>query len=171
MPISQTVYPPLARWSILWIVLGVALLILIPTRSHAVPASGDYVFTSGLTGTFTSTGSVLSLWNMGDTVGGGWNNLIDDQTVVTNSRDTFTVTAPFYFTTTYLLLQWAADPAATTVQFSMIPNLQGFISGTAGFTRVSTPVPEGASSGVVVIGLLVLLGYAFKQQRRVGVRV
>ena len=43
-----------------------ALLTLSPPTAHAIPVAGDYVFTSGLTGTFTSTGTSLSAWNFGE---------------------------------------------------------------------------------------------------------
>ncbi len=32
--------------------------------SYAIPIAGDYVFTNGLTGTFTSDGSQLTAWNI-----------------------------------------------------------------------------------------------------------
>ena len=35
-----------------------------PTNSYAIPSSGNYVFTSGLTGTFTSNGTSLTAWDI-----------------------------------------------------------------------------------------------------------
>lgn len=48
--------------------LGLCLAVsaITPTTSHAIPSAGDYIFTSGLTGTFTSDGTQLTKWSITD---------------------------------------------------------------------------------------------------------
>ena len=42
----------------------VGALILSASPAHAIPVAGDYQFTSGLSGTFTSNGNSLSAWEI-----------------------------------------------------------------------------------------------------------
>ena len=48
--------------------VGLSLLggvaVVAPTQSYAIPVAGEYAFTSGLSGTFTSDGSKLTAWNI-----------------------------------------------------------------------------------------------------------
>lgn len=39
-------------------------VVVTPSSSHAIPSAGNYVFTSGLTGTFTSNGISLTAWDI-----------------------------------------------------------------------------------------------------------
>lgn len=48
--------------AVLGLVGGVAAIT--PTSSYAIPSAGSYVFTSGLTGTFTSNGTSLTAWDI-----------------------------------------------------------------------------------------------------------
>ena len=53
--------------SVLAVLLGFALVCgvttITPATSHAIPVAGDYTFTSGFTGTFTSNGNALTVWS------------------------------------------------------------------------------------------------------------
>ena len=53
----------------------IACTSLSPRVSHAIPIAGDYVFTSGLTGSFTSNGTRLTVWAITDSSNFLWTNV------------------------------------------------------------------------------------------------
>ncbi len=57
-----------------------------PTSSYAIPSAGTYVFTSGLTGTFTSNGTSLTAW---DILGPSGTDYLTGGTIL-NDSNTFT---------------------------------------------------------------------------------
>lgn len=110
-----------------------------PTTSYAIPLAGNYTFTSGLTGTFTSDGANLTAWDIIGPLGGHFT------TGVTALND------PDLFITLLerpsLSLIWADQKFfEDTVTGSLRTNT---------FTFSSIAVPEAST---IVLGVLGLVG-------------
>ena len=154
--------------------LGLAVTVIAPSSSHAIPTAGDYIFTSGPTGTFTSSGTDLTAWSITDLFGKTWSNLNNSLTLQANGPDVFEQTGDpstlngvpelLRIVWTDLTTQHAGKMASgCCVVTAPIPFT---------YTRV-TSVPEHASLILVGLGLslLALVGYLNRQRRWVGLQV
>ena len=145
-----------------------ALLTIAPPTAHAIPTAGDYVFTSGLTGTFTSTGSSLSAWQITDPSGNPYNSLTD--TVVDNSPVLFAVkTGPDF---PFLQLEWDISGLGNHAFQYVLDS--GFASGSLPMTFQavsSSSVPEPSAVVLLGIGLLALVGYVRRQRHHAELQV
>lgn len=116
---------------------GVA--VVAPTASYALPLPGDYVFTSGLTGTFTSDGAKLTAWDIAGPLGG---HFTTGKTAL-NDSDLFIT----LLERPSLSLIWAdAKFFEDTVTGALSTNT---------FTFSSTAVPEAST---IILGVLGLVG-------------
>lgn len=159
---------------VLGLVLGLAITAMTPSSSHAIPTAGDYIFTSGPTGTFTSSGTDLTAWSITDLFGKTWSNLDNSLTLQANGPDVFEqigdpstlngVPELLRIVWTDLTTQHAGKMASgCCVATAPIPFT---------YTRV-TSVPEPASLILVGLGLslLVLVGYVNRQRHQGGLQV
>ena len=147
--------------------LGISLAIAATTStpSYAIPVAGEYLFTSGLTGTFTSTGTGLINWNITDDLGNVWTTSTPSVRLTSNDATLFvvqTTLAP----SSALVIRW--DPSLfSTRAVRGLPPIRPFT-----FVK-ATPVPE--PSGFVLVslglGLLALVGYMNRQRREAGLQI
>ena len=160
-----------------------ALLTLTPPTAHAIPAAGDYVFTSGLTGTFTSDGNQLTAWAIQDPLlstliwtdtASTTQSAISDTTVsfFTSIGDTSTLLGDVRILQVLFTPEFPSD--AFHAQHFVDAGLINFASSPVTYEVVSpTSVPE--PSAVVLqglaLGVLALMGYVRRQQRHAGLQV
>lgn len=144
-----------------------------PNGSAAVPIAGEYVFTSGLTGTFTSDGNRLTAW------------FIDDPNtdVVWNSANTLqevTSNIDLHFITRFnsggdagtasrLEIVWDDLSFATLIRQngSNGEDELRIDSGVIAFDSRRASVPEPSSFLSVLMGIALLSAYAMRQRRMV----
>lgn len=133
-------------------------------QAAPITTAGDYVFTGGLTGTFTSDGTTLTKWSFTGPAGILWDNTLllgagggGFQAVAENST-TFFLSA-FLFTPAVVRVNW---DTGTWAEQGMIPcsPLAPSCGVSASFTAelVSSPppppVPEPATLALMAIGTL-----------------
>lgn len=147
--------------------LGVVLAVVVtnPSSSHAIsfpiPTAGTYVFTSGLTGSFTSDGAKLTDWNITDLLGQVWTPLTP---VIASTNN------PFVFGQVRAInesfsLDWNMNITTATHGLQVTAGNFGFAASSA--------VPE-ASSGALAglgLGLLMLIDYVRRERRQTGLQV
>ena len=122
-----------------------------PTNSYAIPVAGNYAFTSGLTGTFTSDGSKLTVWDIVGPLGG---NFVTGSTVLNNSLAFTQGVFPS------LAIVWNLNPNVLTGAFTEVKVGAFPAKGTFGFRAV----PEAST---IVLGALGFVGVmAFSWRRR-----
>ena len=161
-----------------------ALLTLTAPAAHAIPVAGDYVFTSGLTGTFTSDSTQLTAWAIQDPL---LSTLILSDTapppqntsaVDSNNSDAFYRYIGDLNTglgeVRFLQVSWMPGFPADT--FTAAHYMDGvpinFSNGPVTFQAVSPgTVPEPSSVALLGLGLIALMGYIRRQQRQAGVQV
>ncbi len=131
-------------WGLGLVLVGALMLAASP--AEAIPVAGDYLFTSGLTGTFTSTGSSLSAWEI-QFGPAAWSNL-SSIIVFQNNADIFENDS--FLTFDSLHLDWR-------VNRYIIPT-RGLAEGSFSFSPVSS-VPEPGTGLLVVTGILGFVGY------------
>lgn len=145
-----------------------ALLTFTPPTAHAIPVAGDYVFTSGLTGSFTSDGSRLTDWDFTDQQSRTWSpltgfirsNNVNEFRLHVSLSDlrgiyiTWDISQPELVQASYIL-----PDGNTRVDFHL--------AGIA--LRSSVPEPSGLALLGLGLGLLALYGWC--QQRQAGGQV
>lgn len=164
--------------------LGLVLLIgslMFTTPAGAIPTAGNYQFTSGLTGTFTSTGFSLSEWSFTDVTGLHWANHMGSAPVLSNDKFLFRqhqfefppgadqTLNPF---NRILTIDWATPILYNmrAIREGFIPNLGPPLTLTWAIQPTAT-VPEPSSASMAGLGLLLLLGYGWWQRRQAGLQV
>lgn len=137
------------------VLLGLSLMVgvaaVTPTKSYAIPLAGNYAFTSGLTGTFTSDGSKLTGWDIVGPLGG---HFVTGSTLFNNSL-VFTQGAIPSLAIAWNLNQNILTGGFTEVKVGALPKVGTFAFGA---------VPEAST---MVLGALGLVGlFAFSWRRR-----
>ena len=147
-------------------VLGLGLCLAVsavtPTTSHAIPSAGDYTFTSGLTGTFTSDGTQLTKWSITDPGNFLWET---PSTPSIDLNDTISFRIGTLDANNNLSILWPLN-MFTWVEGGVIQAARSFA-----FAPNTQTVPEGTMIWLLALGLLALLGYDRRQRRQVGVQV
>lgn len=152
---------------VLGLVLGLAITAMTPSSSHAIPTAGDYIFTSGPTGTFTSSGTDLTAWSITDLSGKTWSNLDNSLTLLANGPNFFEQTgaqSALNGLPERLFISWT--DLTTQISFKIA---EGCCRTTVplSFTYTSVaPVPEPASLVLMSLGLGLLLLVDFVRRRR-----
>ena len=142
-----------------------AILAVNPPPSQAIPTAGDYEFisASGLSGTFTSDGSILTQWDITEPSGYQWQDTLLTQEVIVNDQGAFVTADPLNLFQ-ILSLSWDPNPQSTGVSY-FAPGSD--TEGTATFKSV----PEPSTALLVLAGLGFLAGYSWRQQRQAEVQV
>lgn len=139
-----------------------ALTVLSPVPAQAIPSAGDYTFTSGFTGTFTSNGTSVTEYNFIDAVGMLWLRRIPVILEMQNNVTYFALLNDFNGAT--LIWNWAdgvfADCQGTACRI-----------GTMSYTGDLRTVPEHSSAVFIGLGLLLLHGYGWRQRRATGLQI
>lgn len=156
------------------VVLGLSIFmagpLMTPAPSHAIPNAGDYTFTSGLTGSFTSDGTALTAWNFFDPTNGPgliWSSSDLNQVAHINNAVGFLASQPNgTFAPPTISLGWSGGEFTA---FSPLFSPPTGLIPSQGFQYQS--VPEGSSLWMLVPGLLAVLGYNWMRRRQTGVQV
>lgn len=141
---------------------GLCLMIVclgISSPSHAIPIAGSYVFTNGLTGTFTSNGSQLTAWNI--TLSSLTSTVFCQGCglqVQTNSPSLFATMNKSVTPNEELSLGWGNN--------SWSLQLETLESGTFAYKATTAGVPEPSVVLLLASGLLALSLYGWRQQRQ-----
>ncbi len=130
-------------WSIGLVFVGMVMLAATP--AEAIPVASDYLFTSGLTGTFTSTGSSLSAWEIQF---GTLQFSSSSDFLFRNEVDIFET--DFFLSFVSLHIDWR-------VNRFIIP--QASIDSQFLFSPAVSSVPEPATGLLVLTGILGFVGY------------
>ena len=139
-----------------------ALLTLAPPAAHAIPVAGDYEFTSGLTGTFTSDGNSLTAWSFRDPLTSVlWRN--NDPSIQVNDNNEYGLLLGTSFFGA-LQLSWGFG-----IVHVAPPNV--FATYDITFKKPSENVPEPSAGLLLLAGLVMLVGYGWRQQRHAGLQV
>jgi hypothetical protein len=145
----------------------------VPNGSHAIPVAGEYVFISGLTGTFTSDGNRLTAWSIDDpNTDVVWNSANTLQEVTSNVDLQFVTrfnSGGDTGTTSTLEIVWDDLSFATIIR----PNDSNgeeelrIDSGIVAFGPQRASVPEPSSILSALIGVALLAAYTLRQRRMV----
>ena len=149
-------------------VFGLGLLGIIssmtPATTLAIPVKGDYQFTGGeLLGTFTVANDQLTAWSFTDPLNEPsyqWTNLDPTQSVLPNDASFFGA--------------FSTDKAVRNVFISWDDLGFGAFLGSDASRFGSfgiKSVPEHSSALLTGLGLLLLLGYGWRQRRHAGSQV
>ncbi len=150
-----------------------SLLTLSPPAAHAIPAAGDYVFTSLFSGSFTSTGSSLSAWQFTTPSGHSFSSITD----LVHLNDDYTLEV---YDSTFIIpgvpfaqITWDSTGFGDSfVQYYV--NSSPFIESSYGLTFIPAPsssVPEPSAGLLLLAGLVMLMGYGWRQQRQAEMQV
>jgi hypothetical protein len=140
---------------LLTLCLSAGVGLLAPSASHAIPSAGNYVFTTGFSGTFTSNGDHLTAWHINDSIA----HIVWDSSSIVGLNDTS------YFS--------LVDPSSSSSLTFLWAN--GFATETTGGLvrdfiplsyQPSASVPETVIYWLLVAGLLSLLVYGWLQRRQ-----
>ena len=147
-----------------------ALLTLTAPAAHAIPVAGDYEFTSGLVGTFTSDGNQLTAWDFYASIVPQmhWRNDGATQVLDNNIHFFQARLLPGYF----IGLSWPIPgilprPAFNTGIFSNSYSSILFSYETA----PTTSVPEPSAGLLLLAGLVMLAGYEWRQRRQTRLQI
>lgn len=160
------------RFSSVWaVLLGFALVFgaitITPATSHAIPVAGDYTFTNGFTGTFTSDGNALTVWSFSvpSTIV-LWTNSEPGVSPTTNDSTTF-------FAATQagdVRIDWSSS--SFTGRLNLSAGGIGDFAGPFSYQPATNGTVHEASSAVFTgVGLLLVLGYGWQQRRETGLQV
>ncbi len=156
--------------------LCLSAYILNPTPASAIPSAGDYVFTSGLTGTFTSSGTQLTSWNFTDPINdipwlSAFSPLSNNETSFFNEIFATLIGGglPGTFLNSSILINWVTNEFRATLQTDRFsPPIDAATEGPFSFrldSGAGNPVPEPSTVGLLTIGLLGLLAYEWRRTR------
>lgn len=145
----------------------VASTALSPTVSPAIPVAGDYEFTNGLVGTFTSDGQHLTEWDFqvaGSTV--TWTPSNSIQTVTSNNSDAFSALQPGLtpLLSSSISLVWN-DPSGSPRYVSTDPkgaNTELLLY------RPASAIPEPSSLVLLFVGVGLLAYNGWRQRNQAG---
>lgn len=151
--------------------LGLALVFgvttITPATSHAIPVAGDYAFTSGFTGTFTSNGNAVTIWSFSvpSTIV-LWTDSDPSVRPTTNDNTIF-------FAATQagdVRIDWSSN--SFTARLNLTAGGIGSFDGPFSYQLATNgTVPEPSSVVLAGVGLLLLLGYGWRQRRHAGLQV
>lgn len=157
--------------SVLAVLLGFALVCgvttITPATSHAIPVAGDYTFTSGFTGTFTSNGNAVTVWSFSvpSTIV-LWTDSDPSVRPATNGNTIF-------FAATQagdVRIDWSNT--SFTARLNLTAGGIGSFDGPFSYQLATNgTVPEPSSAVLTGVGPLLLLGYGWRQRRHAGVQV
>ena len=149
----------------LTVVSALSALLILPPPSHAIPVAGNYEFTSGLTGTFTSNGTQLTSWSFTDPLDSLW-HITWNPTVRTISNNPSLFEQGDFFGGRFGVLifnvkiDWNSNHFdARRLDTTITPPIDGSLNGIYSFTPAGSPVPEPSTFGLLVAGLVALLAY------------
>lgn len=137
-----------------------AFLALTPTPAHAIPVQGDYLFTSGLTGTFSSDGSKVTIWDFIDPFNVHWTAADGPSQVFLNNASFLSLSNK----TNFVVLDWS----------SFIARVVGPNGNSATIFTIDsaqTPIPEPSSGLLLLAGLGLLAAYGLRQRRQAGLQI
>jgi hypothetical protein len=138
---------------------------------HAIPMAGNYAFTSGFTGVFTSDGSKLTAWDFKDPSNYHWSDRItvDREPIIVHANDANGFGANVHNRILYneVNLEYGhTNPFAFRYDFVNNRDDSGIGSGSGmGTFQVNSSVPIPSTFLPFVVGLLILVGYHWRQQR------
>lgn len=156
------------RFAALVLALCASVGILGPMAAQAIPVAGDYIISSPgdrpFTGTFTSNGSSLTVWEitapLGDPPGYLWTSAptTPTQVVETNDADTFWVSTHIrgFEIPSNLIIHWESSNVFANLIFGD-PFSGHFLELMVMPPFTVQSVPEGGLQGEVAFGLFFLL--------------
>lgn len=131
--------------------------------SEAIPLAGNYTFTNGLTGTFTSDGNQLTAWNISiPSLSTTIFCKACGQDTPTNSSFIFVTANRSVTPNEELSLFWSSN--------SWNLQLETLESGTFTYRANTTGVPEPSLVMLLVTGLLAISLYAWQQGRPTAIQ-
>ena len=147
------------------VILGLclSLFILGPTPAQAIPVAGDYMFTSGLTGTFTSDGSQLTQWAITDTNSYLWSNTDVSQLEVLNNSFQFWYNNGDL--TRSINISWSG-PSVCNVRGGGCESPDNV---PISYQSASVTIP--GTVGPFALGFLALVAYEWRQRRQAEMQV
>ena len=151
-----------------------AILLFTPAPSLAIPSAGTYDFTSGLAGSFTSDGSMLTNWMITDPFGATWTPSTPSSShIVNNNINVFhqELFVPAFFFDD-LFIDWNAFLFISNNASNFL--LEGVVSRSSEaftFSQLPNSVPEPATGLLLLSGLALLAAYSVRQRRPTGVHV
>ena len=143
--------------------LVLASFAFFPATSQAIPVAGNYLLTSGLTGTFTSDGNKLTAWAITDAFNIVWTPTTTfSSAVLVNGADEF-IQGQDQLPLHGLIIDWTLNEATSF-------NIFDFNISTITYKVVSN-VPEPSGLALVGLGLGVLALYGVRQRRQTELQV
>lgn len=139
-----------------------------PAPAHAIPTAGDYTFTSGFTGTFTSNGNALTVWTftVPSTVVLWTDSEPSVNPPITNDSLVFSAQTQAGF----IKIDWSSN--SFTARINLINGPPTDFAGPFGYQRATTgAVPEPSTALLAGLGLLLVLGYGWRQRRQAGLQI
>lgn len=153
-------------------VLGFVIIIMTSGPVHAIPMAGNYAFTSGFTGIFTSDGTKLTAWDFRDPSNYHWSDriIIDRNEIVlvhANDANGFGANLHNRHLLNEVDLQYSqTNSSAFRYSFFNFSAPPGNNNGSGiGTFHVASSVPIPSTFLPFVLGLLILVGYHWRQQR------
>ncbi len=155
----------LRRQAVLFTGLCLTILCLgLSSPTYAIPVAGNYVFTNGLDGTFTSDGSKLTVWNITTQLSSTiFCNACGQLTPLNDSSSFQTIDTSITPNEEFSLL-WANSTWGFTQEIQTTGDFAYKLVGTAG-------VPEPSVVLLLSGGLLALALYGRRQRHQAGLQI